>query len=218
MRRWQKCDSDSHHLARGCENAAGEPVSHVHGHPLANRHALPAPSRVREEAAVASGRLGWSASHTPFPVTRCDRGGGTSRSPLPVSPYPTGRFSMDTVSGRRQTPDRLAHAPLTRPSGSIAIHCPHPGGGAVEERRSPGEGGEFAVPIPDPISSAVMNNDVSALPPPPPPRVLHPEAPHRAATFDSTKSLHTHPLSGKWPRPHRRIRTSLLEEAGDRSS
>ncbi|MGB4196687.1 MAG: hypothetical protein WBJ51_05245, partial [Methanoculleus sp.] len=71
------------------------PVQRIRGY----RHALPAPLRGREEAAVAAGRWGWSAN-TVQPETQAT-GDGAFR-PLPVSPSPTGAISRRHTARNRQ--------------------------------------------------------------------------------------------------------------------
>jgi len=62
-------------------------------------------------AAVAAGRRGWSTLREKRDLPETHETGEGAFRPLPVSPSPTGRFSIDTVSGG----DNLRIVSLTLP-------------------------------------------------------------------------------------------------------
>ena len=101
-----------------------------------------------------------------------DRGGGCS-VPLPVSPSPTGRYPMDTVSGdlavssrsHLTPPPKILPQPRARPPGQSPINCPPPCRGRGEARNAPGGGGVPAKTV-QRLTQETGEGDV----PPPPPR------------------------------------------------
>jgi len=97
-------------------------------------------SRGREEAAERPG--GGGGQRKPFNQRHSNRGGGCS-TPLPVSPTPTGRFSIDTVP-REEVVSPRPHLTLPEDLVSVPEHCircyrqllPAPSGGGGRRPRS----------------------------------------------------------------------------------
>ncbi len=115
------------------------------------RHALPAPSEGggrRRGTRRAAGVVYLTRKKSVW-LTRNDRGGGCS-TPLPVSPSPTGRFSIDTVLWRRSSLCRQCEHPAEILSLSpctvsgLSPRTARPlGRGREEARNAPGGGGVF---------------------------------------------------------------------------
>jgi len=123
--------------------------------------------------------------------------------PLPVSPSPTGRYPMDTVSGdlavssrSHLTPPQRSclHSPCTL-SGPIAIHCPPPCRGRAEAAERPGGGGVPAKTV-QRLRQETGEGDV-----PPPPCQPHPRGviSHRCTAGDLAVSSRSHLTPPKDP-------------------